>query len=67
LRDYKSGARPGYEPTNGNVVQPMKDEDFVELAYYLAKSGNKLHDLAPSHFRSRAACVGLTLSRLRQS
>jgi len=37
LRDYKSGARPGYEPTMANVVQPMKDEDFVELAYYLAR------------------------------
>jgi len=37
LRDYKPGARPGYEPTMANVVQPMKDEDFVELAYYLAR------------------------------
>jgi len=37
LREYKSGARPGYEPAMANVVQPMKDEDFVELAYYLAR------------------------------
>jgi cytochrome c553 len=37
LREYKSGARPGYEPTMASVVQPMKDEDFVELAYYLAR------------------------------
>jgi cytochrome c553 len=37
LREYKSGARPGYEPAMASVVQPMKDEDFVELAYYLAR------------------------------
>jgi len=37
LREYKSGARPGYEPAMASVVQPMKDEDFVDLAYYLAR------------------------------
>ena len=37
LREYKSGARPGYEPTMASVVYPMTDEDFVELAYYLAR------------------------------
>jgi cytochrome c553 len=37
LREYKSGARPGYEPTMASVVQPMKDADFVDLAYYLVR------------------------------
>lgn len=37
LRDYKSGQRPGYDPAMASVVEPLKDEDFVDLAYYLAR------------------------------
>jgi cytochrome c553 len=36
LRDYKSGARHGYEPTMAEVLQPIGDADLSELAYYLA-------------------------------
>jgi cytochrome c553 len=38
LREYKSGARAGYDPAMASVVQPLKDEDFVDLAYYLARA-----------------------------
>ena len=37
LREYKSGARHGYEPAMASVVEPMQDSDFVDLAYYLAR------------------------------
>jgi cytochrome c553 len=37
LREYKSGVRSGYEATMAEVVAPLKDEDFVDLAYYLAR------------------------------
>jgi cytochrome c553 len=37
LRQYKSGERRGYDPTMASVVEPLKDEDFVDLAYYLAR------------------------------
>jgi cytochrome c553 len=37
LREYKSGQRPGYDPAMTSVVEPLKDEDFVDLAYYLAR------------------------------
>ena len=36
LRDYKSGARHGYEPTMAEVLQPVEDAQLVELAYYLS-------------------------------
>jgi cytochrome c553 len=36
LRDYRSGARHGYEPTMAEVLQPLDDSQLVELAYYLA-------------------------------
>jgi cytochrome c553 len=36
LRAYKSGARPGYEPTMAEVLQPLDDAQLVELSYYLA-------------------------------
>jgi cytochrome c553 len=36
LREYKSGARTEYQPVMAEVVAPLKDEDFVELAHYLA-------------------------------
>lgn len=37
LRDYKSGARPGYDPAMASVVAPLKEEDFSVLAYYLSR------------------------------
>jgi cytochrome c553 len=36
LRDYKSGARRGYDATMAEVVQPLNDAQLVELSYYLA-------------------------------
>jgi cytochrome c553 len=36
LRDYKSNTRAGYDATMAEVVQPLTDENFVDLAHYLA-------------------------------
>ncbi len=36
LRDYKSGARQGYDPVMVEVVQSLGDAQLVELSYYLA-------------------------------
>jgi cytochrome c553 len=36
LRDYKSGARPGYDATMTEVLQPLGDAQIADLAYYLA-------------------------------
>lgn len=36
LREYKSGARHGYDTSMADVVQPMADADFIDLAYYIA-------------------------------
>jgi cytochrome c553 len=36
LREYKSGERTEYQPVMVEVVAPLKDEDFVDLAHYLA-------------------------------
>ena len=36
LREYKSGARHGYEPTMAEALQPLEDAQLVELSYYLA-------------------------------
>jgi cytochrome c553 len=36
LRDYKSGARHGYDATMAEVLQPLSDAQLVELSYYLA-------------------------------
>jgi cytochrome c553 len=38
LRDYKSNSRRGYDAQMSEVVFSMKDEDFVDLAYFLARS-----------------------------
>jgi len=38
LRDYKSGARHGYDASMADVLAPLGDADFIELAYYLAHS-----------------------------
>ena len=37
LHDYKSGARPGYDPAMASVVAELKEDDFGTLAYYLAR------------------------------
>lgn len=37
LREYKSNTRHGYDPAMAEVVAPLKDQDFADLAYYLAR------------------------------
>jgi cytochrome c553 len=37
LRDYKSGARRGYDATMAEVLQPIDDAQLTEFAYYLAR------------------------------
>ncbi len=37
LRDYKSGARRGYDATMAEVLQPIDDAQLVEFAYYLSR------------------------------
>jgi cytochrome c553 len=37
LRAYKSAERPGYDPAMASVVEPLRDQDFADLAYYLAR------------------------------
>ena len=37
LREYKSGARHGYEPTMAEVLQPVDDAQLIEFAYYLSR------------------------------
>jgi cytochrome c553 len=39
LRDYKSGARRGYDASMVEVLQPVDDTQLIGLAYYLAKEG----------------------------
>jgi cytochrome c553 len=36
LRDYKSGARHGYDATMAEALQPVDDAKLTDLAYYLA-------------------------------
>ena len=36
LRGYKDNSRRGYDAQMSEVVYPLKDEDFVDLAYFLA-------------------------------
>ena len=38
LREYKSNARHGYDPAMASVVAPLQDQDFADLAYYLARA-----------------------------
>jgi len=37
LREYKSGARRGYDTSMAEVVQPVDDAQLIELAHYLAR------------------------------
>jgi cytochrome c553 len=36
LREYKSGARRGYDASMAEVVQPIDDRQLIEFAYYLS-------------------------------
>jgi len=38
LRDYRSNARPGYDASMADVVQPLGDEDIQDLAHFMAHS-----------------------------
>jgi cytochrome c553 len=38
LRDYRSNARPGYDASMADVVQPLNDGDIEDLAYFMAHS-----------------------------
>jgi cytochrome c553 len=37
LRDYKSGARPGYDAMMAMVLYPISETDIDDLAYFLAR------------------------------
>ena len=37
LRGYKDGSRRGYDAQMSEVIYAMKDQDFVDLAYFLAR------------------------------
>ncbi len=37
LREYKSNTRHGYDAAMAEVVAPLTDQDFADLAYYLAR------------------------------
>jgi cytochrome c553 len=37
LREYKSGARHGYDATMAEALQPVDDASLIELAYFLAR------------------------------
>jgi cytochrome c553 len=36
LREYKSNARPGYDASMAEVVQPLSDADIGDIAYFVA-------------------------------
>ncbi len=38
LRDYKSGARVGYDPAMIEVMQGITDADIIDLSHYLART-----------------------------
>jgi cytochrome c553 len=37
LRGYKDNSRYAYDAQMADVVYPLKDEDFADLAYFLAR------------------------------
>ncbi|MGK9168749.1 c-type cytochrome [Inquilinus limosus] len=39
LREYKSGARPGYDPAMAEVMAPIGEPEIDALAYFLARTG----------------------------
>jgi len=38
LREYKNNTRRGYDAAMADVVLPLRDEDIVELGYFLART-----------------------------
>jgi cytochrome c553 len=36
LREYKSNARPGYDASMAEVLQPIEDAEIADLAYFVA-------------------------------
>lgn len=38
LREYKSGARPGYDPAMASVMAPLGEPEIDDLAYFLARA-----------------------------
>ena len=38
LRGYKDASRQGYDAQMSEVVYAMKDQDFIDLAYFLARA-----------------------------
>jgi len=43
LREYKTGARHGYDATMAEVLQPVDDNDVEILAYFLTHAGSAQH------------------------
>jgi cytochrome c553 len=37
MREYKSAARPGYEPTMLEVMRPITDAEIADMAHYLSR------------------------------
>ena len=37
LRGYKDNSRPGYDASMADVVEPITDQQILDLAYYLAR------------------------------
>jgi cytochrome c553 len=37
LREYKNGTRPGYDASMAEALQPVKEEDIPDLAYFAAR------------------------------
>jgi cytochrome c553 len=37
LRDYKSNARRGYDATMDDVLYPLNDDHFRDLAHFLSR------------------------------
>jgi len=39
LREYRANKRSEYQPVMAEVIMPMKDEEFIDLAYFFARYG----------------------------
>jgi cytochrome c553 len=39
LRGYKDNSRHGYDATMAEVMQPVSDDQILDLAYYIARVG----------------------------
>jgi len=37
LREYKNGTRQGYDDSMAEALQPVKEEDIPDLAYFAAR------------------------------